>query len=186
MTDSSALIVGRGAESAQAALRLAQAGVGVTLLTGSDWLTPDSPARVPVMLEAARHRRVRLLTGANVETVQSDETSLRVTVRQSPRYVDPALCTACGACVEVCPVLLPGENDGVAHKVIYRGGVPTTYAIDKVGTAPCRDACPIDQRAQGYVALIRAGDYEQAYRAIKRDNPFPSACGRVCNHRCET
>ena len=182
MSNPSALIVGRGAESAQAALRLAQAGVGVTLPTGSDWLTPDSPAGVPTMLEAARHRRVRLLTGANIETVQSDESTLarprlssaeasvepglRVTVQQSPRYVDPALCTACGACVEVCPVLLPGENGSAAHKVIYRGGVPTTYAIDKVGTAPCRDACPIDQRAQGYVALIRAGDYAQAMLAI--------------------
>ena len=53
------------------------------------------------------------------------------------------------------------------------------------GTAPCRDACPIHQRAQGYVALIRAGRFADAYRTILEDNPFPSVCGRVCNHRCE-
>jgi NADPH-dependent glutamate synthase beta subunit-like oxidoreductase/coenzyme F420-reducing hydrogenase delta subunit/Pyruvate/2-oxoacid:ferredoxin oxidoreductase delta subunit len=78
----------------------------------------------------------------------------------------------------------PG-GDVVHHKAIFRGGVPTTYAIEKAGTAPCRHACPIDQRAQGYVALIRAGDFAAAYRTIKRENPFPSVCGRVCNHRCE-
>ncbi len=180
-----ALIIGHGPASARAALELAQAGAGVTLLTGDDGLSPgaDGPAGVPSLLQAARHQRINLLTGATIQAIQP---GLRVTVEQSPRYVDAALCTACDACVEVCPVLLPGENGGGSHKVIHRGGVPTTYVIDKIGTAPCRDACPIDQRAQGYVALIRAGNYEAAYHTIKRDNPFPSACGRVCNHRCET
>ncbi|MCS7248096.1 MAG: FAD-dependent oxidoreductase [Anaerolineales bacterium] len=51
--------------------------------------------------------------------------------------------------------------------------------------APCRDACPINQRAQGYIALIKEGRFLDAYRTIKEDNPFPSVCGRVCNHRCE-
>ena len=37
----------------------------------------------------------------------------------------------------------------------------------------------------GYVALIRERRYADAYRTIKEDNPFPSVCGRVCNHRCE-
>ncbi|HMD90411.1 MAG TPA: FAD-dependent oxidoreductase [Anaerolineaceae bacterium] len=54
-----------------------------------------------------------------------------------------------------------------------------------MGTSPCRNACPINQRAQGYLALIRAGRFADAYRTIKEDNPFPSICGRVCNHRCE-
>jgi len=37
----------------------------------------------------------------------------------------------------------------------------------------------------GYVALIREKRYAEAYRTIKEDNPFPSVCGRVCNHKCE-
>jgi NADPH-dependent glutamate synthase beta subunit-like oxidoreductase len=59
------------------------------------------------------------------------------------------------------------------------------FAIEKLGIAPCRDACPSGQRAQGYIALIREGRYEDALRVIKEDNPFPGICGRICNHRCE-
>ncbi|MDI6725330.1 MAG: FAD-dependent oxidoreductase [Smithellaceae bacterium] len=57
--------------------------------------------------------------------------------------------------------------------------------MEKRGEAPCRNACPIEQRAMGYVALIRDKRFAEAYRTIKEDNPFPSVCGRVCNHRCE-
>ncbi len=208
-----ALIVGRGQASAQAALELARAGVGVTLVTADHWLAPgaDGLAAVPALLEATTHAQISVLTGATVEGIQNDGPALRALVHQAPRYVNPSRCTACGACAEVCPVSLPYTNRSVhsvapvrmnsadiqiapgvlegigdrRHKAIYRGGVPTTYAIEKAGTAPCRDACPIDQRAQGYVALIQAGDFQGAYDCIKRDNPFPAICGRVCNHRCE-
>jgi heterodisulfide reductase subunit A len=57
--------------------------------------------------------------------------------------------------------------------------------IEKKGIAPCRAACPTDQRAQGYIALIRQKRYADAYWAIRREHPFPSVCGRVCNRRCE-
>ncbi|MEJ2550291.1 MAG: FAD-dependent oxidoreductase [Anaerolineales bacterium] len=63
--------------------------------------------------------------------------------------------------------------------------MPNAYAIDKLGIAPCRSACPADQRAEGYIALIGEGRYREAYRVIKEDNPFPSVCGRTCHHPCE-
>jgi heterodisulfide reductase subunit A-like polyferredoxin len=63
--------------------------------------------------------------------------------------------------------------------------VPNAFAIEKKGIAPCRDACPSGQRAQGYIALLHEGRYEDAMRVIKEDNPFPGICGRICNHRCE-
>ena len=31
-----------------------------------------------------------------------------------------------------------------------------------------------------------AGDLEEAYRAIRRANPFPSVCARACDHPCES
>ncbi len=51
--------------------------------------------------------------------------------------------------------------------------------------APCQAACPVGTEAWRYVAHIRRGEYEQAYRVIREANPFPSVCARVCNHPCE-
>ena len=53
-----------------------------------------------------------------------------------------------------------------------------------VGT-PCQSACPVGTEAWRYVAHISRGEYEEAYRAIRRANPFPSVCARVCDHPCE-
>jgi len=55
---------------------------------------------------------------------------------------------------------------------------------DLVG-APCQAACPVGTEAWRYVAHIERGEYEEAYLAIRRANPFPSVCARVCNHPCE-
>jgi NADH-quinone oxidoreductase subunit F len=55
---------------------------------------------------------------------------------------------------------------------------------DLVG-APCQAACPVGTEAWRYVANIERGDYEEAYAAIRRANPFPSVCARVCHHPCE-
>ncbi|MFN2143696.1 MAG: FAD-dependent oxidoreductase [Anaerolineales bacterium] len=76
----------------------------------------------------------------------------------------------------------------VKRKAIYRNSpqaVPNAFTIEKLGTAPCRDACPTDQRAMGYIALIRQKRYADAYWTIRREHPFPTICGRVCNHLCE-
>jgi NADH-quinone oxidoreductase subunit F len=51
--------------------------------------------------------------------------------------------------------------------------------------APCQSACPIGTEAWRYVAHLARGEYEQAYLAIREQNPFPSVCARVCDHQCE-
>lgn len=55
---------------------------------------------------------------------------------------------------------------------------------DLIG-APCQAACPIDTEAWRYVAHIGRGEYEEAYKVIRQENPFPSICARVCDHKCE-
>ncbi len=55
---------------------------------------------------------------------------------------------------------------------------------DLVG-APCQSACPVGTQVWRYVAHLRRGEFEDAYRAIREANPFPSVCGRVCHHPCE-
>ena len=51
--------------------------------------------------------------------------------------------------------------------------------------APCQGACPVGLDVPGYVALIKAGEFEKAYDLIMQRLPFPLSVGRVCNHPCE-
>ncbi len=51
--------------------------------------------------------------------------------------------------------------------------------------APCQAACPLGTEAWRYIAHIKRGEYEDAYRVIRKANPFPSVCARVCHHPCE-
>jgi len=50
--------------------------------------------------------------------------------------------------------------------------------------SPCQNACPIGMEIPSYVALIREDRLEDAYKVMLKTNPFPSACGRVCDHQC--
>lgn len=49
----------------------------------------------------------------------------------------------------------------------------------------CHNSCPAGIDIPIYVDLIRQKKYLDAYRFIKRDNPLPLICGRVCDHPCE-
>jgi len=52
--------------------------------------------------------------------------------------------------------------------------------------SPCTMACPAGVNAQGYVALVAKGRFQEALDLIRRDLPLPSVCGRVCKHPCES
>ena len=121
--------------------------------------------------------------------------------------VDKTKCVACGKCVESCPagavklgqklcdkegceirypkMPLPTEQPWGEHmwSVNYRD----TNRINcyDTGTAPCKTACPAHIAVQGYLQLAKEGRYEEALALIKKDNPLPAVCGRVCNKRCE-
>jgi NADPH-dependent glutamate synthase beta subunit-like oxidoreductase len=69
---------------------------------------------------------------------------------------------------------------------MFAQAVPSAYNIHKKGKAPCRSSCPAGVAAQGYIALIREGKYFEALKLHREDNPFPSVCGRVCTHPCES
>jgi len=145
----------------------------------------------PKLVEVGRHPNIDIMTDTEVLDVGGEAGNFNVHVRRKPRYIDSLTCVGCGDCAEVCPVIVYDDfNEGLVPRhaafKLYPQAVPNAYAIEKRGIAPCRDACPAGQRAQGYIALIREGRWDDALRVIKMDNPFPGICGRICNHRCET
>jgi len=199
-----AMVVGGGIAGIQAALDLAEAGYQVYLVEQKsaigghmaqlDKTFPTNDCAMcilsPKLVDAGRHRNIELLVDSEVVGVRGEAGNFTVRLRTRPRYVDLEKCTGCGDCATVCPVVIPSHFDeGLADQraayKLYPQAVPNAYVIEKRGIAPCRDACPAGQRAQGYIALIREGRYEDALRVIKEDNPFPGICGRICNHQCE-
>jgi len=52
--------------------------------------------------------------------------------------------------------------------------------------SPCQNACPAGVNVPGYIALIAAGRLRDAYNLVRKENPFPAVCGRVCTHPCES
>lgn len=52
--------------------------------------------------------------------------------------------------------------------------------------SPCQNACPAGVNVPGYLALIAAGRPRDAYYLVRKENPFPAICGRVCTHPCES
>ena len=198
------LVVGGGIGGMQASLDLAESGLKVYMVEAADSIGgkmaqldktfPTNDCAMctisPKLVECGRHMNIEILTGATVEKLKGEAGSFVATVRQKPRYVDLSKCTGCGECAAHCPVTLPDSfNMGMGERraiyKLYPQAVPNAFAIDKKGRAPCKDACPVSQSAQGYVALVREKRYEDAFGVIKDRNPFPGICGRICNHRCE-
>ncbi len=52
-------------------------------------------------------------------------------------------------------------------------------------TPPCNHACPAGNDVVHWLAALRAGDVEGAWRILVAENPLPGVCGRVCPHPCE-
>jgi heterodisulfide reductase subunit A-like polyferredoxin len=199
------MVVGGGIAGMQASLDLGDQGFKVYLVETKsaiggkmaqlDKTFPTNDCAMctisPKLVETGRHPNVEIMTTTDVLDIEGEVGDFKVKVRHRPRYIDMDKCVACNDCVEVCPVSVPDQfNEGLAPRKaifkLYPQATPNAYAIEKEGIAPCQSACPADQKAQGYIALIKEGRWEDAYRTIKLDNPFPGICGRVCNHVCET
>ena len=198
------MVVGGGIAGMQASLDLADQGFKVYMVESKsaiggkmaqlDKTFPTNDCAMctisPKLVEVGRHPNIEIMTNTEVMELNGIAGDFKVRVRQKPRYIDASKCVACGDCEAVCPVIVLDDfNESLAPKhavyKLYPQAVPNAYAIEKKGIAPCRDACPASQRAQGYIALIREGRWQDALRVIKMDNPFPGICGRICNHRCE-
>jgi heterodisulfide reductase subunit A-like polyferredoxin len=199
------LVCGAGITGIQASLDLAESGFKVYLLDSSpaiggrmaqlDKTFPTGDCAMcilsPKLVECARNKNIEIVTLADVQGISGEPGNFKVKIRQNPRYVDLAKCNACGDCTEACPVSLPSEFDRRlgTRKAIFRPypqAIPNVFGISKAaGRAPCKASCPAGVNAQGYVALIGAGKFKEAYELIRERCPLPAACGRVCQHPCQ-
>lgn len=121
--------------------------------------------------------------------------------------VEKEKCVACGKCVEYCPAGAVKLGQKLCKKDGREVRYPKHELPDKLvwgkdkydenyrdnnrincyetGTAPCKAACPAHIAVQGYIRKAKEGKYQEALALIKKDNPFPAICGRVCNRLCE-
>ncbi len=199
------MVIGGGIAGMQASLDLAEAGFKVYLVESKsaigghmaqlDKTFPTNDCAMctisPKLNEVGSNLNIQVLVDTEVVDVQGGAGNFTATLRRKPRYIDLTKCVGCGDCEKVCPIVIPDPYNAdlsQRHAVyrLYPQAVPSAFAIEKRGIAPCRDACPAHQRAQGYIALIREKRFADACRVIKEDNPFPSICGRVCIAKCET
>jgi NADPH-dependent glutamate synthase beta subunit-like oxidoreductase/NAD-dependent dihydropyrimidine dehydrogenase PreA subunit len=121
--------------------------------------------------------------------------------------IDREKCVACGECVKHCPVnaLQLGQkicSTGPVVEAIIRKETPRNsewgpekwnpgYRTNRkdvvaTGTSPCKTACPAHIAVQGYIKLASQGKYNEALELIKKENPFPAVCGRICPKDCES
>lgn len=122
-------------------------------------------------------------------------------------HVEKEKCVACGRCVEYCPA----GAVKLGQKLCTKSGKEVEYPKQelpdsvkwgedkwdpdyrdnnrinshKTGTSPCKTACPAHIAVQGYLKKASQGKYREALALIKKQNPFPAVCGRICNRRCE-
>lgn len=119
--------------------------------------------------------------------------------------VDKDKCVACGECVEYCqvnavtlglnlcvntPVVEKVENDTPHDTFWGKDKWNPEYrdrkVVDEEGTSPCKTECPAHIAVQGYIKMASRGEYREALELIKKENPFPAVCGRICPRNCES
>jgi heterodisulfide reductase subunit A-like polyferredoxin len=199
------MVVGAGITGIQSALDLAESGFKVYLVDSAaaiggkmaqlDKTFPTGDCAMcilsPKLVECARNKNIDIITMADVQKIEGTAGNFAVSVLRRARYVDPKKCNACGECTEVCPVTLPNDFDrGLGSRKaisrLYPQAIPNLFSISKAADpAPCRSACPAGVNAQGYVALIAAAKFKEAYDLVRQRCPLPAICGRICHHPCQ-
>jgi len=168
------LVIGAGVGGMRAALDLAESGfrvylidrspgIGGTLSQLEEWF-PDNQCELCKLLPTFSrddcsqfclrrelvHPNIEVIPSAEVESLAGEAGNFQVSLRVKAGRVIPEKCTACGLCVEACPVEVPDEfNEGLGmRKAIYIKNplaAPNVYTIDKDNCTECGqcvEVCP--------------------------------------------
>jgi heterodisulfide reductase subunit A-like polyferredoxin len=198
------MVVGGGVTGMQAALDLANSGQYVYLVESSpaiggtmsqlDKTFPTNDCSLciisPKLVEVGRHLNIELLPLSELLDVRGDPGNFTAEILKNPRFVDMDKCTSCGDCAAACPVELPNEyNQGLSlNRAAYKKydqAIPAAYAIRKGDPAPCSVTCPAGLNVQGYVQMVKQGNFRRAMELIMEDLPLPGVLGRICTRECE-
>jgi len=90
--------------------------------------------------------------------------------------IDEEKCNGCRLCYYACPYGAPVFERDKAEATFGEGWVHVS----------CSQACPAHINIPRYVRYIGEGKYAEAVAVLREKIPFPSVCGRVCFHPCET
>jgi heterodisulfide reductase subunit A-like polyferredoxin len=161
------LVIGGGISGITAAVEAAEAGCEVVLVEREAFLGGRvarshqyfpklCPPQCGLEIHLRRIRtnpRIRVLTLAEVREIRGVPGAYQAVVERHPRRVN-ARCTACGACVDACPVTRPddfnlGWTTTTAIYLPYAMAYPQQFVIDGrvcpgESCGQCVPACPFD------------------------------------------
>ena len=203
--DYDVVVVGGGIGGMESALTLGDMGFHVLLIEKEPsvggrmillskvfpTLDCSSCISTPKMAAVVNHPNIRTLVNSHVDRIVPENGhGFQVELTQEPTFVDAAACTGCAQFEEVCPVPLPDEfNDGLtarrAAHIAFPQAVPKKAVISHRGSSPCSYTCPAGVEPHGYIALVRAGLYDEAFRQHLEDAPLPGVLSRACYASCE-
>ena len=146
----------------------------------------------PKMAAVAHHPKITPMVYTEVEGfTRNDDGSFTVALHKKASYVDFDACTGCDKCEEVCTVSLPDKYNynlaaSRAAHIPFPQAVPKKAVISRKGQTPCNSGCPAGVKPSGFVSLVRAGRYEEAFRMHLEDAPLVGSLARACYAPCES
>lgn len=73
------------------------------------------------------------------------------------------------------------------HRAGYKEGqaaIARKLPLFDCFSAPCIEACPVNQQAPAYIRALAGGKPSEALAVVLEDNPLPLITGLLCDHAC--
>jgi heterodisulfide reductase subunit A-like polyferredoxin len=204
-TNYDVLVIGGGIAGMESALTLGDMGFRVLLVEKAasiggkmillskvfPTLDCSSCISTPKMAATANHPNIKVMAYSEIDEIYRNENdNFVVKLHKKASFVDPAKCTGCAKCEVVCTVAIADEfnTDLIARRaahIAFTQAVPKKAVIERRGTSPCSFTCPAGVKTHGYISLVRAGKYEEAFKLHMEDAPLPGCLSRACYAPCE-